>query len=46
MSLQKAEAHLEHKQTNFQQWTFLWIYLTAYYFRNKSAIIDVQLVYI
>ena len=25
---------------------FLWIYLTAYYFRNKSSIIDVRLGYI
>ena len=25
---------------------FLWIYWTAYYFRNESSIIDVQLGYI
>ena len=46
MSIQKAEAHLEHKQTSINDGAFLWIYLTAYCFRNKSFIIDVQLVYI
>ena len=33
-------------QASIYDWAFLWIYLTTYYFRNKSFIIDVQLGYI
>ena len=32
-------------QTSINNGAFLWIYLTAYYFRNKSFIVDVRLVY-
>ena len=44
-SLQKAEAYLRN-QASIYDGAFLWVYLTAYYFRNKSFIIDVQLGYI
>ena len=43
-SLQKAEAYLEPKRASTME-LFLRIYLTAYYFRNKSFIIDVRLGY-
>ena len=33
-------------QASIYDGAFLWIYLTAYYFRNKSSIIDVRLGYI
>ena len=42
-SLQKAEAYLEPKRAST---SILWIYFTAYYFRNKSSIIDARLVYL
>ena len=41
----KAVSYLESKRAYMAQF-FVWIYLTAYYFRNKSYIIDVQLGYI
>ena len=40
----KVEAYLEHKQTSMMK--FLWIKLTAYYFCNKSSIINEWLGYI
>ena len=43
-SLQKAEAYLEPKRASTME-LFFRIYLTAYYFRNKSFIIDVRLGY-
>ena len=33
-------------QVSIYDGAFSWIYLTAYYFRNKSSIIDVRLCYI
>ena len=44
-SLQKAEEYLEPKR-HFTMELFLRIYLMAYYFCNKSSIIDVRLGYI
>ena len=43
-SLQKAEAYLEPKWTSVR--TLLWIYLTVYYFCNKSSIAETRLGYI
>ena len=41
-SLQKAEAYLEPNQASKMELHFI-KYLTAYYFRNKSFIIDIRL---
>ena len=40
-SLQKAEEYLEPKRASMME--LFWIYLTTYYFRNKSSIIDARL---
>ena len=37
---------LSRTQASIYDGAFLWIYLTAYYFRNKISIVDVWLVYI
>ena len=44
-SLQKAGAYLEPKRACTME-LFYEYNLTAYYFRNKSSIIDVQLIYV
>ena len=44
-SLQKAEVYLEPKRRS-NDGAFLWIYLTAYYLRNISSIIDFRLGYV
>ena len=41
-NLQKAEAYLEPKQASTMD-LYYEIYLTAYYFRNKSSVIEVRL---
>ena len=43
-NLQKAGVYLEPKRASMME--PLWIYLTVYYFCNKSSIIDVRLGYI
>ena len=43
-NLQKAGVYLEPKRASMME--PLWIYLTVYYFCNKSSIIDVWLGYI
>ena len=44
-SLQKSEEYLEQKRTSTKE-PFVNLLKTAYCFRNKSSIIDVQLGYI